>query len=203
VARELHDGVIQSLIGLEMQVDVLRRQALAKTSQHAGALTHIQALLRHEIITVRELMEQMKPMDVGPGELLEHLAQAVDKFSRETGIAARFVSELDDVSLSPRTCSEVARIVQEALINVRRHSGAQHVIVALRREDGHWVLSIDDDGKGFGFAGRLNQHELDIGRKGPVVIKERVRAAGGEMEIESFPDQGSRLEIRLPPRTHA
>src|SRR4030095_4549975 len=74
VARELHDGVIQSLIGLEMQVDVLRRQAIEKGSHTAGGLNHVQALLRYEIISLRELMEQMRPLDVGPAELLEHLA---------------------------------------------------------------------------------------------------------------------------------
>jgi signal transduction histidine kinase len=200
VARELHDGVIQSLIGLEMQVDVLRQQALAKASDKAGALTHVQALLRHEIIVVRELMDQMRAVEVGPTELVERLAGMVDRFGRETGITARFVSEVEEVSLSPRLCGEVTRIVQEALINVRRHSGASHVVVRFSRENGAWALLIDDDGAGFGFSGRLDLAGLDSARQGPLVIKERVRAAGGQLSIDSNPGQGSRLEILISER---
>jgi two-component system sensor histidine kinase DegS len=198
VARELHDGVIQSLIGLEMQVDVLRRQAVEKEYNNAGELAGIQALLRQEICAVRELVEQVRPVDIGPAELLDHLAAIVDKFQRESGISARFASDLSQVTLSPRTCREIARIVQEALINVRRHSGARQALVRLGRERNRWTLVIDDDGRGFEFAGRLSQAELDAARKGPLVIKERVRAAGGELMIESSPGRGSRLEIWLP-----
>jgi signal transduction histidine kinase len=199
VARELHDGVIQSLIGLEMQVDVLRQQALARSPDKAGALTHIQALLRHEVLTVRELMEQMRAVDVGATELLDHLAGMVDKFGRETGIAAHFLSDVEEVSLSPRLCGEIARIVQEALVNVRRHSGAQNVVVRFARQDGRWALAIDDDGKGFAFSGRLDLARLDAELKGPLVIKERVRSAGGQLTIESQPGRGARLEILISP----
>jgi len=202
VARELHDGVIQSLIGLEMQVDVLRQQALAKAPDKAGALTHIQALLRHEILTVRELMDQMRAVEVGDTELLDRLAEMVDKFGRETGISARFVSEVEEVSLSPRLCGEIARIVQEALVNVRRHSGARHVVVRFGRQDGQWALAIDDDGKGFGFSGRLDLSGLDAEMKGPLVIKERVRSAGGQLTLESHPGRGARLEVLISPEGH-
>ena len=202
VARELHDGVIQSLIGLEMQVDVLRQQAVAKASSTAGALTHIQALLRAEILTVRELMDQMRAVEVGATELLGRLAEMVDRFGRETGISARFVTDVEDVSLAPGLCREITRIVQEALVNVRRHSGASHVVVRFARQDGQWALSIDDDGNGFGFAGRLDLAGLDAERKGPLVIKERVRSAGGRLTIESQPGRGARLEILLAPERH-
>jgi signal transduction histidine kinase len=202
VARELHDGVIQSLLGLEMQVDVLRRQALAKSLHTAGSLTHIQALLHQEVVAVRELMDQMRAVEVGPGELLDRLAGMVDRFERETGIRARFVSEVRELSLSSALCREVARMVQEALVNVRRHSGASHVVVRFGRQDGLWALTIDDDGQGFAFAGRLDLAALDTERKGPLVIKERVRAAGGRLTIDSRPGHGARLEILISPERH-
>jgi two-component system nitrate/nitrite sensor histidine kinase NarX len=200
VARELHDGVIQSLIGLEMRVDVLRQQALARGAQDAAPLADIQDLLRGEVVAVRELMEQMRPVDVGPRDLLDHLAVMVDKFRRESGIASVFVSELSELTLPPRVCREVARIVQEALVNVRKHAAASNVLVRLDRQDGCCVLVVDDDGRGFDFRGRVSQAALDAERKGPMVIKERVREAGGEMSIDSTPGHGSRLEIRIPER---
>ena len=62
---------------------------------------------------------------------------------------------------------------------------------------------MDDDGKGFAFDGRLTHAELDAARVGPLVIKERVRAIGGELTVESGPGRGTRLEITFPQKTHA
>jgi len=198
VARELHDGAIQSLIGLEVQVDVLRRQAGTETPGMAGELGRVQQMLRQEVLNLRELMRQMKPLDLDPRQLLDFLAESVDKFRRETGISASFVSDLREISLPPRICTELARIAQEALVNVRKHSGAANVILRLSLENGAGRLVVDDDGRGFDFSGRLSQEGLDAARKGPVIIKERVRAIGGELSIESAPGRGARLEITFP-----
>jgi signal transduction histidine kinase len=134
-------------------------------------------------------MQQMKPLDLRPDELVDTLAGFVQRFQRETGITARFVTRLDRVPLAPRACQEVARILNEALVNVRKHSGASNVSVRLTTADGDCRLSIDDDGRGFPF---------DTSRKGPLVIKERVRLLGGHMTIESEPGRGARLEIAVP-----
>ncbi len=200
VARELHDGVIQSLIGLEMQVDVLRRQPGNSPEHLSGELTRIQSLLHAEVVNLRELMQQMKPVEFSPKQFLDLLAQMVEKFRRDTGIAAHFVSSLAEVELTSRVGSEVARILQEALVNIRKHSGARNVLVRFDAQDGLWKLAIDDDGCGFDFSGRLSQAELDQARKGPVVIKERTRSIEGEITIESVPGRGSRLEIQFPQR---
>ncbi|MFB3922720.1 MAG: sensor histidine kinase [Terriglobia bacterium] len=202
VARELHDGVIQSLIGLEMQVDVLRRQPAASQGHMADELARIQELLREEVINLRELMQQMRPINLGPKQLLDYLASTVDRFRRDTGIAARFVTPLEEVSIPSRVCNEVARIVQEALVNVRKHSGARNVMVRFDSQNGDWRLVIDDDGRGFDFAGRLNHNELENSRKGPLVIKERVRSIGGELAIESGSGRGARLEIIFPQKAY-
>jgi signal transduction histidine kinase len=201
VARELHDGAIQSLIGLEVQVDVLRRGA-SDSPPMAEELGRVQQMLRQEVLNLRELMRQMRPLDLDPRQLPEFLAESVDKFRRETGIAASFVSELREIALPPRMCTELARIAQEALVNVRRHSGAANVVLRLSLENGAGRLVVDDDGRGFDFSGRMSQAELDAARKGPVIIKERVRSIGGQIAIESTPGRGARLEISFPNEPH-
>lgn len=202
VARELHDGAIQSLIAVEMQVDVLRRKAAAQPGAVAGELEHIQRLLRDEVMSLRELMQQMRPVEIAPQKLLEFLADLVERFQRETGIAATFVTDLEEISLPAHLCRELARIVQEALVNVRKHSAASNAVVRFGREDGMWKLVIDDDGRGFEFIGRFTQADLDSARKGPLIIKERVRSMGGELTIESTPGRGARLEITLSAGGH-
>lgn len=199
VARELHDGVIQSLIGMEMRIDVLKRQSGASTDGSLEAeLERLQKDVHEEVLNLRDLMQQMKPRDLSPAQLMDYLIDIVDRFRRDTGIAASFVSELREVPLGPHARRELARILQEALINVRKHSAARHVLVRLDRHDGLFRLVVDDDGRGFDFEGRLGDAELDAARRGPVVIKERAHAIGGEVTIASVPGRGSRLEVTIP-----
>ena len=202
-ARELHDGAVQSLIAVEMQVDVLRRQSPGKPGLVTEELGRIQGLLREEVLKLRELMQQMKTLDVDSKKLLGLLSDTVERFQRETGISARFLSDLDELNMPQPVCRELARIVQEALVNVRKHSRARQVLVRLGSRNGAWHILIEDDGCGFPFAGRLGQAELDIMGKGPLVIKERVRLIEGELTVESNPGLGSRLEITVPQRREA
>jgi signal transduction histidine kinase len=201
-ARELHDGAIQSLIAVEMQLDVLRRQSgtQAPVNEELG---RIQKLLREEVLKLRELMQAMKSFEVNADRLLGFISDTVERFRRETGIAAEFVSELERVDLPPRVCRELARIVQESLVNVRKHSGAHHVLVRLAQRAGNLQLTVEDDGKGFSFSGRLSDAELETSGKGPGVIRERVRLLAAELAIESTPGHGARLEVRIPPARKA
>ena len=196
-ARELHDGAVQSLIAVEMQVDVLRRQAEANRPI-GGELGRIQSLLREEVLKLRELMQQMKAIDVDAQRLLSVLRDTVERFQRETGISARFVTDLDELDMAQRVCREILRIVQEASVNVRKHSGARHVLVRLGATPREWILTLEDDGKGFPFSGRYTMEQMKEGGIGPMMIMERVSLIGGELTVESNPGQGTRLEITVP-----
>jgi signal transduction histidine kinase len=202
-ARELHDGAIQSLIGVEMQLDVLRRQSGTQAPVVNAELGRIQKLLREEVRKLRDLMQAMKSFEVDADRLLAFLSDTVERFRRETGIAAEFVSELERVDLAQKACRELARIVQESLVNVRKHSGAHHVLVRLAHRTGSLQLTVEDDGKGFSFSGRLSDAELETRAIGPGVIRERVRLLAGELAIESTPGHGARLEVRIPPARKA
>jgi len=208
LVRELHDGAVQSLIGVEMQVDVLRRNydgnsaqgpaPLQRSEFMAAELERIQNLLREEVLKLRELMQQMKSAEVDAQKLPSFLRDAVQRFQRETGIGARFLIEADEISLPSPVCRELASIVQEALVNVRKHSGAKQVTVQLVEADGKWELTVEDDGAGFPFTGKISQAELDSSGRVPAIIRERVRLIQGELTIESKPGGGARLEILVP-----
>jgi signal transduction histidine kinase len=197
-ARELHDGAVQSLIAVEMQVDVLRRQAENKPDVVGGELGRIQGLLREEVLKLRELMQQMKSIDVDDRRLLSVIVDSVERFQRETGISARFVSDIEKLQMPEKVCRELLRIVQEGLVNIRKHSGAQHALVRLSSTPSQWSLTLEDDGRGFAFSGRFTQEQLDQLGKGPVVIRERVGLIAGALTVESNPGLGTRLEIKVP-----
>jgi two-component system NarL family sensor kinase len=66
-----------------------------------------------------------------------------------------------------------------------------------------WRFTIEDDGRGFPFAGQCTLAEMEANGKGPLVIRERVRLIGGELTVESNPGRGARLEITVPQRREA
>jgi signal transduction histidine kinase len=199
LAQDLHDGIIQSLIGLQMHVDVLRQHDLVDRSRLIQELGRIQQLLAQEIAAARELMLQVKPVDIQPSELPTYLADLADRFQRDTGIVTRFISDADEIDLPLRTCHELARIVQEALANTRKHAHARHVVVRLGSSGNGEaiVVSVDNDGRPFEFTGRWSLEDLDAARKGPVLIKERVRSIGAHLTIESNPDGGVCLKVTV------
>ncbi len=202
IALRLHDGVIQSLIGIEMQVDVMRRQAGTPRGA-ADDLEDIQRVLADEILNLRDLMQVLKPDEVEPEHLVEHLIGELAHFRNRTGIDAILACVEDTVDFAPRVCREVTAIVREALANVRKHSGATAVRVHLGQEGADWLLSVDDNGRGFGFEGTLDGAELDARHLAPAIINERVRAIGGRLTVSSRPGHGARLDIRIPGRHHA
>jgi signal transduction histidine kinase len=178
-------------------VDVLRRHADAG-KPIGSELGRIQSLLREEVLKLRELMQQMKAIEVDAQRLLPVLNDTVERFQRETGITARFGTDLEDLDMPQRVCREILRIVQEGLVNVRKHSGARHVLVRLGSSVEKWNLTLEDDGKGFPFAGRYTQEQMGGAGKGPMIILERVGLIGGELTLESNPGQGTRLEVTVP-----
>jgi signal transduction histidine kinase len=202
IARELHDGVIQTVTGVEIQVAALSMRVANESPGVLQELNRLHITLRQEVARLRDFMQQMRPLEIEPDKLVDALGEYVQRFQRDTGIVARFVTQLDRVALSPRACREIARILEEALVNIRRHSGARNVFVRLSAVNGDYRLSIDDDGRGFPFSGRLSQADLDSTRKGPLVINERVRQLGGALTVESEPGRGARLEIAVPVSHH-
>lgn len=196
-ARDMHDGIIQSLIALELEIEAL----LLKDQQDAASrrqLERVQKMLREQSQEVRDLMYQMKTPGVTSGELIPFLENLVMKFGNETGISARFESRIDEPSLPAKACHEVARIVQEALVNVRKHSRATHVEVVVDNDGQDFVLIIEDNGEGSG------PDSWQYSEKGgprswqPAVIRERVLLLKGSMRIERKSASGVRLLIRFP-----
>src|SRR6266404_5065134 len=198
VARELHDGVVQSLHAIAFRLYALRTRSAISSPDREQELLEIQQLVQNEAANVRNLIQQLEPLDFDPRHLVDFLAGMVTRYRQDTGIGAQFVCDVADVSLPPPVCRELAGILREALANVRRHSGAQNVLIRLARQRGGWMLTIEDDGRGFEFSGRFSHAELEDARRGPLVIKQRVRAINGDLTIISKAGQGARLEIKIP-----
>jgi len=93
---------------------------------------------------------------------------------------------------------EVLQIVREALNNVRKHSKAARVSIAVEGDNNSIEILVSDDGSGFPFSGAFSLDELELLRLGPKSIKRRVRTLGGDLTLESRPSHGSDLRIVIP-----
>jgi signal transduction histidine kinase len=203
VARELHDGAIQSLFGIQMKLEAVRRRA-ATPEEADEELGEVQVLLQREVLALRELMQALRPIELETSDQLpDVLASLVERFRRDTSVSARFVWTGGPISLPSSTALELARIVQEALVNVRKHSRARNVLVRLTNSEETCTLIIEDDGQGFDFEGRLSARELEKRRIGPAIIKERARIAGAQLSVDSAPGVGARLELTFTNGVHA
>ena len=183
--REAVGVAVQALIAIEMQLDVLRRQSSAQTNPLDSELARIQGLIREEVLKIQELMRSLHLSDIDSSNLIKFLTELVERFGRETGIAAQFVSELGELQMPQRICRELAGIIQEGLVNTRRMTGARHVQVRLTATASHWQVAIEDDGSSY----RSNRM---------MVIRERAHAIEGEATVESNPGRGSCLVVTVP-----
>lgn len=193
IAREMHDGLAQLLgyVSLEVQtVEAFIRQenpeaALAELLQARDRINSAQADVRESILSLRTTL-------AGEANLAESLREYVVEFGIQTGIKTRFVNELDEPpNLSPLGETQLVCIVQEALANVRKHSGARHVELRLSAQDGSVYVSVKDDGVGF------VPHRAR-GHFGLETMRERSQSAGGELSVISTPDEGTTVALRLP-----
>jgi signal transduction histidine kinase len=198
LARDLHDGVIQSLIAAEIQLDVLRRrsQAVQPAESISETMLAAQNVLREEARKLREEMERLRASEL-PHQARSRVTDLLEVFRRESGIVTRFICNVDEDAIPEKISEDLIRVVQEALSNVRRHSGASTVEVRLTARQDMWEVVIQDDGRGFDFSGCLSLAQLEAVRKGPRSIRERVQSANGDLVVESHPDRGASLKVRL------
>jgi len=198
LARDLHDGVVQSLIATELQLELLRRRSSQPDQPGLSPqnLLDAQNILRTEVSKLRQQIEQLRA-SACTRPFLPHLTEVIEAFRLETGIVTRFSCDVAEDVMPNRISTEVIHILEEALSNVRKHSGARMVDVRLTSHEEGWEILVQDDGCGFDFSGRLSLSQLDAVKKGPKVIRERVHSANGELYLESYPNRGSRLNVRL------
>lgn len=202
IARDLHDGVVQSLIAMEMQFELIRRERgkVAEGTETAETLVCAQELIRAEVRKLRCQIEQLRST-TPPRQVLPRLSDMLKGFQDQTGIVTTLSCNVRQESIPREVSGEVVRIIEEALSNVRKHSGAKKVEVRLMSQRDVWEIVIQDDGRGFDFTGRLSLAQLEAERKGPRVIRERVHSFNGDLTLESYPNRGARLEIRFAANT--
>src|SRR5215204_1202836 len=189
IARELHDVVLQDLSYALQSMQVLRRMPegadrAQETGRQVEALRRAVGGLRDAIYDLRLESARERP--------LVRAVESIVELNRQIGGGCEFELVVDEgfpTTISGPAGVEVVRVVQEALANVRRHSGARHASVTLGMVNGEVLVEVEDDGRGFG-------PEMSYGM-GLTGMRERVLALGGELEVEGREGVGTRVFLRV------
>jgi signal transduction histidine kinase len=201
MARDLHDGVLQSMTGFGLRLAAVRRRLADDPGAARLALDELQSLIALEQRDLRFFIQELhapNPGELGGGGLRERLEDLADRIESEWGLQVELEIEAA-AELSGRLGREVYHLVREGVVNAARHAGADRVRVVLTADGGGSRLGIkvSDDGRGFPFEGRFSGEELSAARQGPRSLRERIAALGGSLVLESD-RKGSCLEIVLP-----
>jgi signal transduction histidine kinase len=198
ISRDLHDGILQTLLSVEIQLDVLRRRVPATPDQAISGLANLQQTVRNEGAELRHMVTDLRPLRVQSADLVDLMRGFAERFRNESSLALDLLIDSAELQSPDRICREIFQIYREALNNIKKHAKASHVVVKLTQDDSRLTLVVDDNGEGFSFAGKFTGDELDRLRLGPISIKERTRTVGGVLTIESNPGHGARLTIEIP-----
>jgi signal transduction histidine kinase len=195
VARELHDGVAQSLAAAAFHLRGLRRTVATDPEATLNGLDEVERLLVNEQRELRLFLQELRPWAASTESTLEgRLRELCHRVSSLWGVEV----ELEKSDEVPQPIAwEVYRLAQEGLVNAARHAHATRIRVAATAGDGALSIRIADDGRGFPFEGEFDLATLEQRKIGPVSLKERISSLGGNLLLRTDHD-GTVLEITLP-----
>ncbi len=195
IANELHDSLAQTLASMRFQIRILD-QTLQPVGDFMAFKTieSVENALDEATTDLRELIAHCR-VPIEQQGLVPAVERAVEKFRKDTGIHILLQCNEQTLALPSNMELNAYRIVQEALANVKKHANAYIVRVLLSCDgDGNIRILIENDGKGFDQS-KIQSFEGD--HLGLTIMKERARHLGGELKIESEPDEGTRVELRF------
>ncbi|MEO5895689.1 MAG: histidine kinase [Vicinamibacterales bacterium] len=201
LARELHDGVLQSLTAASLQAQRARLAMATSAPEAEQRLAVVEETILAEQQALRLAIADLKPgaiKETTPIDVVPRLREVATRVARQWDVRAHLNLQ-DDVPPVPQKMShELTRMVQEALVNAIRHGAAKEITVTCLTMGYDLAIAVSYQGRGFaGFHGRHDLASLNEMKAGPRTLKERVSAVGGSLVIESG-EGGARVEIRVP-----
>ena len=202
VSRDLHDGVLQALTGIRLELGNIG-DSLSNESRIAvhERMTEVERALAAEQRELRSFIEGLRPEKASSlPSLAARLEQLQNRLSphRQASVAIRLTPT--DLSLPLDTERALLMMVHEAVANALKHASPANVLVDISSDEERLRVSVTDDGRGFGFEGHYDHETLERNNLGPVTLRERAATLGGKLSIESS-KAGSRVELLLPVRS--
>lgn len=196
IARELHDSLAQVLGATHLRLRALgTSDDLRGARSLATALAELADVCEEGYRDVRGAILDLHESSRTDRDLLDSLRAYLDKYSHQCGIETSLETTLDhDLVLPPNSEIQIIRVIQEALTNVRKHSGAVSAAVRITQKNGSVRFVVEDDGRGFDSDRAL----LDRDGFGLHSMRERMELIGGTLLTESASGQGTRVVAEVP-----
>jgi signal transduction histidine kinase len=201
LARDLHDGLLQSLTGAALQLETVQRVLHKDVRAARERLVDIQRILTTEQRELRFFIEELRPqgsslnaLDVN---LRSRLTDLVERITWQWRIPVDLQLDSEVPPLPGLLTREIYHILREAVVNAARHGQARTIQVKFAVAADKIQMLVADDGRGFPFQGRYDLAELIARNIGPATLKERIVALNGDLLIDST-DTGSQLFMTLP-----
>jgi len=196
IARELHDETAQALVLLSRRLDALAaEEGMPQTLMER--LEDLRELTDSILEEVRRFSRDLRPSVLNDLGMLPALQGLVTDLMRGAEITGELKVAGEERRLAPETALVLFRITQEAIANVRRHSGATRVLVAVEFGPDKVTVSIVDDGDGFEVPTRLGDL-ASTGKLGLIGMRERAELLGGSLEVRSSPRKGTTVTVSVP-----
>ncbi len=198
ISRELHDEIAQTLVGINVHLAALTREAAHNPKDIQQKIAKTQLLVAKTVGVVHQFARELRPATLDDLGLIPALQAFMQEFKKQTGIHIRFKTFTSGriKELTNATRTTFFRVAQEALTNVTRHAQASVVDVTFEKLPGALCLKIKDDGKSFQ-AQRVMQSKRNT-RLGLLGMRERLEMVGGEFSIQSAPGQGTTVRALIP-----
>ncbi|PYS21874.1 MAG: hypothetical protein DMF72_15690 [Acidobacteria bacterium] len=198
IARELHDELGSALTSLKWNLELLEKDDLRSVdgvghSRKREQIKDMAALIDSTINSVRRISAELRPSMLDDLGLVAAVQSYLLQFQERAGIVTRFESSVDEVELTPPQSTALFRIFQEALTNVLRHSQATKVNIRISRQNGQFVLTISDNGRGI-----TKSEKSSVLSLGLLGMQERARLVGGEIDIATREEGGTVITVRVP-----
>lgn len=205
IARDLHDNLGQRMSALRMRIESLSSQC-AEVPTISGMIKQVEVAAERIDRDLGFLAWELKPTELETLGLTDALGSFARDWSVRHGIAAEFHADFPGGgSSAPHFSTEIEtnlyRIAQEALNNVRKHAGAENVSILLQQRGDRLILVIEDDGKGFVEEVAPPDPSEAPASHGLIGMKERAALLGGTLEVDSVPEQGTSIIAQLPVTT--
>jgi two-component system sensor histidine kinase UhpB len=193
ISRELHDDLNQKIATLSMSMSQLKRKLPMPESELVTELDHLRESATGLTNDVRTLSHQLHPAALEHLGLVTALESYISNFKFEEMIDVKLTADVGAERIPFQISICLYRVALEALRNVSRHSGATSAAISLRRFDDVLELQVSDSGKGFNV-----ETFKQGGGLGLISIEERLRLLQGVCEIQSAPQRGTTLVVRVP-----
>jgi signal transduction histidine kinase len=195
IAQDLHDLVIQSLVGANYQLADLRRKYEDTQDE---TLLKVQDEVRESIRVLRQICEDLRPPLLDVADFFDVLRQRIAEIEESSNFIVRVSiegNEQQELSDDVKMC--IYRMVQESLINIHKHARADHVEVFVEITSEQVLVMVTDNGIGFEAPENIEHLRLE-NHQGLVGIKERIDAVNGTLTIQSSPGQGCVMAAQVP-----